>query len=439
MPDDGSRAARSVIQAINSRAEGDIKMAEGEVDGLLGHSKPREVEEQVTIMLGVGGGALKHEALDPVGLCCFPLCCALDVAIRFHLLHYLVRYLTKAGQKIANSSANLSPLLPFASCAIRLGALQVDVGRRMDLTDSLLKFLKALALYDEDFRNVLLKTSFRARSDLLAQAVVQNGQEKGQGQGQEQEKGAGERYFSDSPQIVDTPLFKTLIDSLLLCRSFPVDKELASAELSPEFFSSQLAAVTMLIPQLGPKLPGLIPDLLRLLLHCVREESDCSVPSAGEVAGEEETQQGDKPTGGEAERGRRTSTSEKTRVSAARSTFTAETVLVLFRHLWGLIPCHVLHCIQEEVSKSPDQLRLFAGYFRQLRCNERILLGPTAEADPDNWKSVNTTALIDYLDISSQPSLLLPELQPLPQPLPLLPSDAIQDKEPSCVSDSILQ
>uniref|UniRef100_A0A7S4N899 Uncharacterized protein n=1 Tax=Guillardia theta TaxID=55529 RepID=A0A7S4N899_GUITH len=452
-------------------------MAEGEVDGLLGH---REVEEQVTIMLVylydnlrglVEGGREWEEELSSTKL-----------SILFHLLHYLVRYLTKAGQKIANSSANLSPLLPFASCAIRLGALQVDVGRRMDLTDSLLKFLKALALYDEDFRNVLLKTSFRARSDLLAQAVVQNAMnnplplfeqillrlstdvdEASAERSAELEvastsSSALERDLEHEQlyalrllllfcntqcprahEIVDTPLFKTLIDSLLLCRSFPVDKELASAELSPEFFSSQLAAVTMLIPQLGPKLPGLIPDLLRLLLHCVREESDCSVPSAGEVAGEEETQQGDKPTGGEAERGRRTSTSEKTRVSAARSTFTAETVLVLFRHLWGLIPCHVLHCIQEEVSKSPDQLRLFAGYFRQLRCNERILLGPTAEADPDNWKSVNTTALIDYLDISSQPSLLLPELQPLPQPLPLLPSDAIQDKEPSCVSDSILQ
>uniref|UniRef100_A0A7S0EG97 Uncharacterized protein n=2 Tax=Hanusia phi TaxID=3032 RepID=A0A7S0EG97_9CRYP len=236
-------------------------------------------------------------------------------------------------------------------------------------------------------------------------------------------------------EIADTPLFKRLIDSLLQCSSSP-DKELSSAELSPEFYSSELAAVIMLIPQLGPKLPGLIPDLLRLLLHCVREEKDSSVPER-ECSGEEGGQSNDKANGGEADKGRRSSTTDKPRTSPARTTFTAETVQVLFRHLWGLIPCHVLRCIQDEVAGSSDSLSLFAGYFRQLRCNERILLGAAAEADPDSWKSVNTTALIDYLDISSQPSLLVPELQPLPQPPPLLSSDKVQDTAVSF--DSILQ
>jgi hypothetical protein len=112
------------------------------------------------------------------------------MSVLFKLLHELVRLLTKTGQRLpfvggasgigagggavsGVIAAGYSPFEPFAMCAVYLAQQQVDVGRRMDLSSSLTLFLKSLALYDADFQTRLINSAFRARSDILAQAVVE--------------------------------------------------------------------------------------------------------------------------------------------------------------------------------------------------------------------------------------------------------------------------
>lgn len=177
---------RAVVLAVNSRDPAHYAVAFGEVEALVSEEKGEELCAAMLVALNdnlrglVEGSEWEEESSSA------------KLSVLFKLLHQLVRLLTKTGQRLPFVGAagvpgagaggiggvavgGHSPCEPFAVCAECLAQQQVDVGRRMDLTRSLTGFLKSLALYDADFQKRLINSAFRARTDILAQAVVEQG------------------------------------------------------------------------------------------------------------------------------------------------------------------------------------------------------------------------------------------------------------------------
>ena len=157
----------AVVLAVNGRDDGDFAAAFGEVEALLGGERGEELcasflEHLHDNIRGlVEGGREWEEDVSSSKL-----------AVLFRLLHQLVRLLSKTGQRLPGVGAGSGggggaggPFEPFATCAVKLAEAQVDVGRRMDLTGSVTGFLRALGLYDSQFRARLVDAAFHARSD----------------------------------------------------------------------------------------------------------------------------------------------------------------------------------------------------------------------------------------------------------------------------------
>ena len=180
---------KAVVLAVNGRDQAEYAAAFGAVEELVSEERGEELCATMLVALHdnlrglVEGGQEWEEEVSSSKL-----------SILFKLLHQLVRLLTKTNQRLpfvgsasgphSSGGASVSsgsgapvgshsPFEPFALCAVCLAQLQVDVGRRMDLTSSVTEFLKRLAIYDADFQKRLIDSAFRARSDLLAQAVVE--------------------------------------------------------------------------------------------------------------------------------------------------------------------------------------------------------------------------------------------------------------------------
>jgi hypothetical protein len=186
---------KAVVLAVNGRDQTEYAAAFGAVEALVSEERGEELCASMLVALHdnlrglVEGGREWEEEVSSSKL-----------SVLFKLLHQLVRLLTKTGQRLpfvggwggaphssgaaagssgggsgsgAPAGGGYSPFEPFALCAVCLAQLQVDVGRRMDLTSSVTEFLKRLALYDADFQKRLIDSAFHARSDLLAQAVVE--------------------------------------------------------------------------------------------------------------------------------------------------------------------------------------------------------------------------------------------------------------------------
>jgi len=339
---------RAVVLAVNSRDQADFAAAFGAVEALLGEERGEDLCAAMLVTLhenlrGLVEG-LNREWEDEHS--------SARLAVLFKLLHQLVRLLTKTGQTLpfvgaggpvhggsgpsaapgtGASAGSYSPFWPFDNCAVNIAKQQVDVGRRMDLASSVTQFLKGLALYDSDFQTRLINSAFVARSDLLAQAVVEHsaldpkplfnnisarlrrlstsgggegGAHRGPGEGGEWgdagEGGAGDAdarggevkmewmfalhllsWFGSlrSPrahEMADTPLLQQLLDSIINPPPFPTDH--AGVSLPT------VLIITMAIAHLGPRLPPLIPTFLLLLHHLLLLEGEGGGEATGHAA-----------------------------------------------------------------------------------------------------------------------------------------------------------